>query len=90
MSPRPPPHDADPDATALAHTGRDRLTLIRGRTYLLLRRLRRSGEVPPGPLEAGLLQIDAASRDLLAVIERLERGIMPPKDGGPADARADD
>lgn len=90
MSTRPPPHDADPNAEMLAHAARDRLTLIRGRTHLLLRHLRRSGEVPPGLLEAGLLQIDAASRDLVAAIERLERGTMPPETGTPGDARAND
>jgi len=85
-----PPDTGRPGPDALAHAARDRLTVIRGRTYLLLRRLRRTGEVPAGRLEAGLVEIDRASRDLAALIERLEDGIDAPRNGAPpGDAGAD-
>ncbi len=78
-----PPEDGRHPPDGLTHTARDRLTLIRGRTYLLLRSLRRTGAVPSGRLEAGLVQIDRASRDLVAVVERLEDGADAPPNGSP-------
>lgn len=82
MPTHPSPDDRRPDAAAAAQAARNHLTVIRGRAHLLLRRLRRSQEVPPGTMEAGLVEIEAAARALLAAIEELERG-LPPADDGP-------
>jgi len=66
------------DGRAVAvHAARDRLAVIHGRTSLLLRRLQRDREFPPGTLEAGLVEIDAAARALLPAIDELERGVDP-------------